>query len=211
MDQLIKCLVSIHEFGSCKCTKILSWWCVSMISHCWEDRVGRWLGVYCLISLVKWVNSRDWERPCLKKKKNWSRWGWRDGSAVTSTDCSSRGPEFSSQQLHGGSQPSVMESDHLFWCVCSHNQSINQSFWKMIFQKAGGVEERYLMSVYFFHMCRRIHTRMSLQMQTHTHHVINTSASDVSCLQECLVTSICSKWKLPDGTEKLNLLSSDLT
>jgi hypothetical protein len=34
---------------------------------------------------------------------------------VKSTDCSSRGPEFSSQQPHGGSEPSVMESDALFW------------------------------------------------------------------------------------------------
>jgi len=29
--------------------------------------------------------------------------GWRDGSAVKSTDCSSRGPEVKSQQPHGGS------------------------------------------------------------------------------------------------------------
>jgi len=36
---------------------------------------------------------------------------WRDGSVVKSTDCSSRGPEFNSQQPHGGSQPSVMGSD----------------------------------------------------------------------------------------------------
>jgi hypothetical protein len=43
--------------------------------------------------------------------------GWRDGSAVKSTNCSSRGPEFNSQQPHGGSQPSVMGSDTLFWCV----------------------------------------------------------------------------------------------
>jgi hypothetical protein len=28
--------------------------------------------------------------------------GWRDGSVVKITDCSSRGPEFNSQQLHGG-------------------------------------------------------------------------------------------------------------
>jgi hypothetical protein len=33
---------------------------------------------------------------------------WSDGSVVKSTDCSSRGPEFESQQSHGGSQPSVM-------------------------------------------------------------------------------------------------------
>jgi hypothetical protein len=43
--------------------------------------------------------------------------GWRDGSAVKSTDCSSRGPEFKSQQPHGGSQSSGMRSDALFWCV----------------------------------------------------------------------------------------------
>jgi hypothetical protein len=41
--------------------------------------------------------------------------GWRDGSEVKSTGCSSRGPEFSSQQPHGGSQPSVMRSGALFW------------------------------------------------------------------------------------------------
>jgi hypothetical protein len=36
---------------------------------------------------------------------------------LKSTDCSPRGPEFNSQQPHGGSQPSVMESDALFWSV----------------------------------------------------------------------------------------------
>ena len=41
--------------------------------------------------------------------------GWRDGSAVKSTDCSSRGPEFNSQKPHGGSQPSVMRSWALSW------------------------------------------------------------------------------------------------
>jgi hypothetical protein len=41
--------------------------------------------------------------------------GWRDGSAVKSTDCSFKGPEFKSQQPHGGSKPSVMRSDVLFW------------------------------------------------------------------------------------------------
>jgi hypothetical protein len=43
--------------------------------------------------------------------------GWRDDSVVKSTDCSSRGPEFNSQQPHGGSQPFIMGSDALFWCV----------------------------------------------------------------------------------------------
>jgi hypothetical protein len=41
--------------------------------------------------------------------------GWRDGSAVKISDCSSKGPGFKSQQAHGGSQPSVMGSDALFW------------------------------------------------------------------------------------------------
>jgi hypothetical protein len=36
--------------------------------------------------------------------------GWRDGSAGKSTDCSSEGHEFKSQQPHGGSQPSIMKS-----------------------------------------------------------------------------------------------------
>jgi hypothetical protein len=40
--------------------------------------------------------------------------GWRDGSAAKNTDCSFRGPEFKSQQPHGGSQPSVMGSDAFF-------------------------------------------------------------------------------------------------
>jgi hypothetical protein len=34
--------------------------------------------------------------------------GWRDGSAVMITDCSSKGPEFKSQQPNGGSQPSII-------------------------------------------------------------------------------------------------------
>ena len=40
---------------------------------------------------------------------------WRDGSAVMSTGCSSRGPEFDSQKRHGGSQPFTVRSDTLFW------------------------------------------------------------------------------------------------
>jgi hypothetical protein len=43
--------------------------------------------------------------------------GWRDGSVDKSTDCSSEGPEFKSQQPHSGSQPPIMRSDALFWCV----------------------------------------------------------------------------------------------
>jgi hypothetical protein len=36
---------------------------------------------------------------------------------VKSTDYSSKGPEFKSQQPLGGSQPSVMRLDAHFWCV----------------------------------------------------------------------------------------------
>jgi hypothetical protein len=43
--------------------------------------------------------------------------GWRDRSVVKSTDCSSENPELKSQQPHGGSQPSVMRSDALFWYI----------------------------------------------------------------------------------------------
>jgi hypothetical protein len=50
--------------------------------------------------------------------------GWRDGSGVMSTDCSSRGPEFKSKQPHGGSQPPVMGSDALFWCVSEDSDSV---------------------------------------------------------------------------------------
>jgi hypothetical protein len=39
---------------------------------------------------------------------------WRNALEDKSTGCSSRGPEFSSQQPRGGSQPSVMGSDALF-------------------------------------------------------------------------------------------------
>jgi hypothetical protein len=36
---------------------------------------------------------------------------------VRAPDCSSEGPEFKSQQPQGSSQPSLMRSDSLFWCV----------------------------------------------------------------------------------------------
>jgi hypothetical protein len=50
--------------------------------------------------------------------------GWRDGSAVKITDCPSRGPEFNSQQPHGGSRPSVMGFDALFWHVSEDSYSV---------------------------------------------------------------------------------------
>ena len=61
--------------------------------------------------------------------------GWRDGSDVKSTNCFSRGPEFNSQQPHGGSQPSVMGYNTLLWCIwreqwCTHIHKINTSLKK---------------------------------------------------------------------------------
>ena len=48
--------------------------------------------------------------------------GWGGGAGemaqwVRAPDCSFKGPEFKSQQPHGGSQPSVTRSDFLFWSV----------------------------------------------------------------------------------------------
>ena len=47
---------------------------------------------------------------------------WGDSLAVKSTDCSFRSPEFNSQQPHDGSQPSVIGSEALFWCVWREQQ-----------------------------------------------------------------------------------------
>ncbi|EDL08098.1 mCG147233 [Mus musculus] len=58
-----------------------------------------------------------WALPHQSLIKNMLYRGWRDGSVVKSTGCSSEGHEFKSQQPHGGSQPSVMRSDALFWCI----------------------------------------------------------------------------------------------
>ena len=59
--------------------------------------------------------------------------GWRDGSGVKSTDCcSSRGPEFNSQQPHGGSQPSAIGSDALLWCTWKSKQRQALSFFSWL-------------------------------------------------------------------------------
>ena len=50
--------------------------------------------------------------------------GWKDGSVVKSNVYSFRGREFNTQQPHGGSQPAVMGSDALFWCVSEDSYSV---------------------------------------------------------------------------------------
>ena len=70
----------------------------------------------------------------VSSKKNW---GSRDGSVVKRTDCSSRGPEFNSQQPHGGSQPSTMPSAGVSedsYCVLLYIKEINNSL-----KKKGGL------------------------------------------------------------------------
>jgi hypothetical protein len=60
------------------------------------------------------------DKPAYELKKQ----GRRNGLVVKSTDCSSGGSEFKSQQPHGDSQPSVQPQ-------CTINQSINQSLKKV--------------------------------------------------------------------------------
>jgi hypothetical protein len=62
---------------------------------------------------VSFRAARATKRNLVLKKQQ----GWGDGSTGKSTDCSSEVLEFKSQQPHGGSQPPVMRSDALFWCV----------------------------------------------------------------------------------------------
>jgi len=74
---------------------------------------GGSLGVQVqLVLQIEYQDSQSiTKKSCLKKKQ---KQGWRDGSEVRSTECSSRCPEFKSQQPYGDSQPSVMRSDALF-------------------------------------------------------------------------------------------------
>jgi hypothetical protein len=66
---------------------------------------------------------KEGERRRRKRRRNSS--SWRDASAVQSTSCSSRSPEFSSQKPHGCSEPSVMGFNSLFWYAL-RQQTINK-------------------------------------------------------------------------------------
>jgi hypothetical protein len=113
--------------------KVTRWWWSTPLSQHSRGR-GRQNLCEFEVTLVYRVssfrNSQSYthtKKPCLKNKTN----SWRDGSAVKSTDCSSRGPEFNSQQPYGSLQPSVMGSDALFWCVwrqlrCTHIHKTNK-------------------------------------------------------------------------------------
>jgi hypothetical protein len=92
---------SIYCFQLVAILSIMRWTLIilSPLFLCWVEK-------WNIFSCVYWLFVVLWKMP-----------GWWNGSAVKSTDCSSRGPEFNSQQPHGGSQPSVIGSDALFWCV----------------------------------------------------------------------------------------------
>jgi len=66
------------------------------------------VGAMCWVLCVLWLLLVEMFR--IRKSVE----DWRDGSVVKGTDCSSRGPEFKSQQPCDGSQPSVMGSNALF-------------------------------------------------------------------------------------------------
>jgi hypothetical protein len=76
-----------------------------------------------MVISMKEVKRAYWEwQECFETSKLSA--DWRNGSAVKSIDCSSRGPEFNSQQPHGGSQPSVMGSYVYLWCVGRESNSV---------------------------------------------------------------------------------------
>jgi hypothetical protein len=81
----------------------------------WARSVAQWQTTYQ-------ARTRPWFNPQSKTKvpktplKNGNRAG-EMAQWVRAPNCSSKGPEFKSQQPHGGSQPSVTRSDALFWSV----------------------------------------------------------------------------------------------
>jgi hypothetical protein len=97
-----------NNYGSLKYLKI--------IVKCWlasarrqKEEKGGLLGTTLEGELLRKIDTISYSRITI--------WGWRNDSEVKSTDCSSKGPEFNSQQPHGGSQPSVTGSNALFPCV----------------------------------------------------------------------------------------------
>ena len=73
--------------------------------------------------ILSWLPKDKWFSMATQFKIDGLR-GWRDGSEVKSTDCSSRGPEFNSQQPHGGSWPSIMRPGALFRHASIHGRNV---------------------------------------------------------------------------------------
>ena len=85
---------------------------------------GRWISEFKanLVYRVSSRTARATQRNCRFKKRKIGA-----GEMVKIDDCSSKGPEFKSQQSHGGSQPSITRSASLFvsedsYSVLTHNQ-----------------------------------------------------------------------------------------
>ena len=146
------------------------------------------------------------------RDKNWLE-GWRDGSVVKT---SSRGPEFNSLQLHGGSQPSVMGYDVLFWCVwrqwqCTHiNKQTNKQIEEHLLLSRGlrfnsqhphassqpnpRSRELMLPSGLYWHQGIDIHVvhRHTYRQNTCIHKVINISLTEDLKIK----TVITTRWTL---------------
>jgi hypothetical protein len=82
--------------------------------ECFKKKwIGSFVVLFCCFVLFYFTGTMVfWFVSSMAKYKNTNP-KLRDGSVVKSTDCSSKGHEFKSQQPHGGSQP----SDTLFWGV----------------------------------------------------------------------------------------------
>jgi hypothetical protein len=86
-----------------------------------------------------------WRRWIKEKKGGLEK--WLRGSEHWLFFLRSWAPEFNSQQPHGGSQPFVMGSDALFWCVwrklqCTHIHKIINNSSKKTKKKKEGRKER---------------------------------------------------------------------
>jgi hypothetical protein len=74
----------------------------------------KWKMVYVILIINLFLNLPGLYCSSLKIPFESFLMGWRDGSTIKSIDWSSRGPEFNSQQPHGGKQPSVVGFNALF-------------------------------------------------------------------------------------------------
>ena len=77
---------------------------------------GRWISEF-EASLVYRVSSRTARATQRNPVSKYKIGAGEMAQWVRTANCSSEGPEFKSQQPHGGSQPSVRRSDALFWSV----------------------------------------------------------------------------------------------
>jgi hypothetical protein len=107
-----------------------AWWHMPLIPALWRQRQADfWVRGQPDLQSEFQDSQRFSEKPCLKQTNKQTNikldkvekgGSWRDGSEIKSNGYSSRGPDFSSQQWLGGSQPSKSEYDALVWYVGMH-------------------------------------------------------------------------------------------